>query len=695
MPSLRFNAYSMLPINDFDIERIEVSLGPGAALYGPNSANGVMHMITPSPIDRPGSSISLAGGGRSVFQGQFRSAHAASENFGIKISGLYFRGNDWEYADPLEVVDRHNEGERYSLDARMDFRFGEDGAFVVNGGTSTLGKGVVMTGIGASQVNGWATNYAQARLTKGRLFAQAFVNQTNSGGGTFLLRTNEPVVDTSRTVGLQFQYGFNAGSWQNFIYGVDWGRTQPRSGRTIFGRNEDDDTINEIGTYLHSETSLGDKVDLVTAIRVDDHDRLTDAYISPRAALVFKPTETQNFRLTFNRAFSTPTSTNLFLDIIAARLPLPLPGGLGFNIRARGVPSGGFTYADQCQGGLMGHCMRSPFAPGQQLPANALALWDAILTLLPTINPQLAAVVPLLQSPGQIPGDPEVATVFRRLDQAAAAIPGGDAFPLDASPLEDVNELGSTINNTFEVGYKGLLGDRVLLSADVYRSKIENFIGPLSVITPNVFFEPTSLAAFVTGRLGPLIQAGLLRAEDVATIVGLAAALPLGTVVPDGVTEPDVMVSYRNFGEVEFYGVDLAAQIIASDRVRINADYSFKSEECFDFNDDDDCGSVNDIALNAPSHKGSLGVTYDNRASGFSMQGRVRFTDGFPMNSGVYIGVVDGYSVLDATIGYRLPFQPSTQVSLTANNVLNNMHREFVGAPEVGRLMLMRVSYDF
>ena len=77
------------------------------------------------------------------------------------------------------------------------------------------------------------------------------------------------------------------------------------------------------------------------------------------------------------------------------------------------------------------------------------------------------------------------------------------------------------------------------------------------------------------------------------------------------------------------------------------------------------------------------------------MQGRVRVTDGFPINSGVYIGNVDGYAIVDAGLGYRLPFQPSTQVSLTANNILKNLHREFVGAPEVGRLLLFRVRYDF
>ena len=691
-PSLRFNAYSMFPTNDLDIDRIEVSLGPGAALYGPNASNGVLHLITPSPIDKPGSSISLTGGERSVLHGLFRSAHAASDRFGVKISGQYFRGNDWEYQDPQEVVPRDNFGERYSVDARMDFRFDDGGSFVLNAGSSTVGSGIELTGIGAAQVDGWAYNYGQARFTRERFFAQAFLNQTNSGEGTFLLRTAEPVVDSSLTAALQFQHGFDLDDWQSFVYGVDWQRTEPRSGGTIFGRNESDDIITEVGAYLHSETSLGDRVDLVTAIRIDDHNRLVDANISPRAALVFKPDETQNFRLTFNRAFATPTSNNLFLDIVAAQLP-PLPGNVSYNIRALGVPSGGFTFSARCPGGHMGYCMRTPFVPGP-VPANALVLWDALLQLLPAVDPGLALVVDFLKMPGALPGDPEIFTVFRRLDQAAFGT-GGDPFPLDTESLGDIADLTSTINSTFEVGYKGLLGDRVLLAADGHYTRVRNFVGPLRIITPNVFFDPGSLQAFVTARLSPLIQAGLLTAQDVATIVSAAATLPLGTVVPDQVDTGDLLVSYRNFGDVDFFGADLSARIIASDRVQINAGYSFQSEECFDFNEDGNCTSSDDIALNAPSHKGALGLTFNDPASGFMAQGRVRFTGGFPMNSGVYIGDVEGYTVLDATLSYRLPFQPNTQVSLTADNILNNLHQEFVGAPAVGRLLLLRVRHDF
>ena len=701
VPSLRFNAYSMFPTNDLDIDRIEVSLGPGAALYGPNAASGVMHLITSSPLDKQGSTVSLAGGERSVFHGQFRTAHAPTENFGLKISGQYMQGDDWAYDDVAETAAREAgcricvrdyDSERYSVDARLDFRFAGDGDLVLNGGTSTLASGVEMTGIGAFQVKNWGYNYLQTRFSKGRLFAQYFLNMTNSGAGagtpvlegTFGLRTGQPVVDQSRTMAAQVQYGLDLGSRQSFTYGVDWQRTEPRTGGTINGRNEDDDLIGEIGGYIHSETSLGDMLDVVAAIRVDQHSRLDDLNISPRAALVFKPAENQNFRLTYNQAFGTPTANNLFLDIIAARLPPPINF---YSVQARGVPSSGYTFNNMCQGGFNSLCMRSPLAPGQ-LPANAVLFWDGLLELLAQLAPELAPIASFLQMPGAIPEDPAIGTVLRRLDINT------QEFLLDDGPTA-VDPLKPTVYTTMEGGYKGLLGGRVLLAADVYKANIQNFVGPLRVETPNVFLDPLSTGAFVFHRLGPLIQAGVITEAIAGEIVANLAAVPIGTVVPDQSEDHNLMVTYRNFGEVDYWGADLSAQILVTDRLRINGNYSFVSDDCFDEEGDGSCTGLQDIALNAPRNKGSFGFTFDDRAAGFTLQGRMRMTNGFPMNSGVYIGEVTGYEVVDASISYELPFRRGTRLSVTANNVLDNMHREFVGAPEVGRLLLLRVQYDF
>ncbi|HEY8468222.1 MAG TPA: carboxypeptidase regulatory-like domain-containing protein, partial [Longimicrobiales bacterium] len=103
IPSLRVNLLHFVPATNEDIDRMEVVLGPGAALYGPNTADGVLHIITKSPLDAQGTTISLGGGTQSVLTGSFRTSHLLSENFGIKLSGEYLQAEEWAYTDPVEA----------------------------------------------------------------------------------------------------------------------------------------------------------------------------------------------------------------------------------------------------------------------------------------------------------------------------------------------------------------------------------------------------------------------------------------------------------------------------------------------------------------------------------------------------------------------------------------------------------------
>jgi outer membrane receptor for ferrienterochelin and colicins len=698
IPSLRFNAYNMIPTSQLDVDRIEVLLGPAAALYGPNSASGVLHLITSSPLDKPGSVVSVTAGERSVFQTQFRTAHALSEKVGLKVSGQYFRGDDWEYTDPVEVAAREaaadpdtriglrdHAAERVGGEVRLDMRPWEDGEVIFNAGLNSLLSSVELTGAGAGQVSDWRYSYLQGRLRKGRFFTQAFLNRTDAGD-TYILRTGAPIVDKSYMAVAQIQHGFGVGESQDFIYGLDLQRTVPKTEGTITGRNEDDDQINEIGGYVQSKTSLSEKVDLVGALRIDHHSRLEDLVFSPRAALVFRPDPDQNIRLTFNRAFSTPTTNNLFLDLVAARVPLNPQ--IGYDVRLMGVPESGFSFDQTCQGGLQGYCMFSPFAPGNQLPANAAVLWDGLVQALVP-----AQLQPFLLGPGSQAGDPSLGSRFMRFNQEALT------FLPDEGP-EPIERIKPTITNSFEVGYKGLVANRLLISADLYTSRIKDFVGPLRVETPSVFYTPESVQAFVMHRLGPLIQAQVVSPEQAAAIIEGFARLPVGTVSPDQLGETDLILSYRNFGDVDLWGADMAFQWIATDKVSFTGSYSHVSDECFRpgdgaSDDEDDCTSPLDIALNAPRNKGSLGVRWEDPQVGLTLEGQTRFTEGFPMNSGVYTGAVDGYKLLDVNAAYRLRAIPGATVSLTASNLFDKRHQQFIGSPELGRLLLLRMLYEF
>ena len=693
VPSLRVNAFNFIPINNLDLERMEVVLGPGAALYGPNSAGGVLHMITPSPIDEPGNAVEIGFGERSVFQGQFRTAVRFSEKAGLKLSGQYFQGNDWQFVDSTEVIERDFDQQRFGGEARLDFRPWDGGGLVFNAGLNQAVKNIELTGIGAGQADDWRYSYFQTRLTKDRFFGQFFVNASDAGESV-LLRSGNAIVDKSRFYAAQLQHGFVIGDRQDFTYGLDFQWTRPDTEMTINGRNEDDDGINEVGGYIHSVTGLSDQVDLVTALRVDDHNFLPDVVFSPRAALVFRPDEESNIRLTYNRAFSTPSSNNLFLDLVAGSFDV---GPATYDVRTRGVPGEGFTFNANCPGGLNDFCMRTPFAPGLQLPANGALLFDDLVPLILggflQQAPAFAALAPRMTAE-LTAGDADMMSVLRRFDQETGS------FGSDPGPSE-IGAIDPTIYNTFEVGYKGFLGDRFLLAGDVYYQRIQDFVGPLRVETPTVFFDPTTTAGFIQTALTPMVVDGTITAEQLAILVeGLttvAAMIPIGTVSPDQEESSDLILTYRNFGEVTLWGADFSGQYLVDDRWTVAGTLSFVSKDCFDANEDgvEDCDDFRDVALNAPKSKGSVSLRYDDERRGFAGSALARFTAGFPMNSGVYVGDIEGYTVFDVNLNYQLPMYPAATLGLTVSNLLDNSHRQFIGAPELGRLALARVRVEF
>ena len=96
VPSLRVNIPYLSTTTNEDIERIEVVLGPGAALYGPNTASGVMALFTKSPFSSQGTTVTVDGGNQSVFRGSVRTAWVLSPKLGVKASYEMFRGEEWE-----------------------------------------------------------------------------------------------------------------------------------------------------------------------------------------------------------------------------------------------------------------------------------------------------------------------------------------------------------------------------------------------------------------------------------------------------------------------------------------------------------------------------------------------------------------------------------------------------------------------
>jgi outer membrane receptor for ferrienterochelin and colicins len=472
---------------------------------------------------------------------------------------------------------------------------------------------------------------------------------------------------------------------------------------------------------------------------------------------MFKPSETQNVRVTYNRAFNTPQNFSFFLDLVNTRNI----GGSGFDIRAQGnPPKEGWQFARTCSAAAFGGiCMKSrlagngafvdasaasafrPFFTAQRTafqaaitqgltqaglpPAQAAALGTAISTALSNLNPTSA----------------NVGTAVRYLDRATTT--------LQPTDVRDIPELKASFNNTYELGYKGILGDlaQVRLAIDLWFQQRGDVGAPASIATPNVFFDPQTLGTYLgTNITQTLVAAGIPQAQAAAIAGGLtpgltqaAARAPLGVVTFDSplASATDVIATYQTIDEkVNIQGLDLGFDYIFSPRWNMAATYSWVSDVIFEDVRD---AQGNALALNAPDHKASLTGRWIDEIRGLSLEARGRYANTFPVNSGVYAStrtfpapavlnpnVPDGtyqtapgsttqcsdatpaacvYTYpavpvnmfLDLGFSWRVPVRGTQQImwSLNATNVLDNKRPTFAGVPDIGRMIMTRIQYSF
>jgi iron complex outermembrane receptor protein len=161
-------------------------------------------------------------------------------------------------------------------------------------------------------------------------------------------------------------------------------------------------------------------------------------------------------------------------------------------------------------------------------------------------------------------------------------------------------------------------------------------------------------------------------------------------------------LTYRNFGNVNLWGLDAALEYLATDRLRLFGSISYVSDDFFDNTElrEDDANLA--VALNAPTLKASGGFDY-LFPFGFSLRAAGRYVEEFPVITGPFVGTVRDYLVLDAGIGFDFGRQISgLRLDATAQNLLTFvegepalLHREFVGAPKIGRLVMARLVYTF
>ena len=682
--------------------------------------------LTDSAGGSPGTEATLFGGGRALAGGRFRHADRTGGGSFFEIAGHYLRGTDWSFADPVEerlreesalLPPRDDQMERWGGEIRYDPRPDDPDGWAFEAGFDRL-RGNQLTEVGAAYARGWTRWHGQARYSRGDFGAGVEVRGRGAGDALFH-RTAREIEDRSLYFSGDLSHVLSIDDRHFLHYGLGVHNALPMTGGTLTGVYEDADGIRVAEGRFGSTSRLSERLSVETAMRVGSHSRVQGLNLSGHATLNFQPAFGHSLQARAGRELVLPFTENFHLDVTAGRMTA---GVLIYDIMARGVPESGFTFNDRCPGGFQDLCMRSPLAPGRKLPADPAVLWNTLVEIAAASDP--LALRPLRQffrdpEPGELKAR---LLLFNQKEWEAGRPPflGEDVLgrPIGIRP---VDPLQPTIAHTLALSYDVSVGTgpgsrdrdragpavavrdtgRGHISASIWHSRIDNFVGPLRMETPTVFFEPESLRAFIVRRVDPMVRLGIvypqLRDLLIHDLTNLASQLPVGTIMPDQVTAPGLLLTYRNYGTVDVSGVNLSASVRLTPALTLRGDHRYVTEECFDFFDDvaSDCSKLEDISLNVPKTRSSLSVRHQGRDSGFVAEARMRRQRGFYANAGVHAGDVEGYTVLDAQVDFPLPGLARARAAITATNLLDDRHQEFVGAPEIGRLIVAGLSYAF
>jgi hypothetical protein len=231
------------------------------------------------------------------------------------------------------------------FDTRVDYD-AEKYKLVVAGGYSGT-EGIFHTGIGPFDSDGVGIGYGTMRYTRGGLKFNFFTNILNGDAtGLLAIGTNgQPILFQFDTQTYDFEAGnVNLIGTKNVLsYG---GNVRLNSFDLSIAPRGDHRT--EIGGYIQDEIFLHGKVRLNVGARIDKFDNIADPVFSPRIAAILKPSADQALRLSYNKAFRSPSLVNNYLDTtIVNQLNLgainPALNGVVYNFPVRAIGKRGLS----------------------------------------------------------------------------------------------------------------------------------------------------------------------------------------------------------------------------------------------------------------------------------------------------------------------------------------------------------------
>jgi len=357
-----FVAWDLLPVNPTELKQIEVIRGPASAVWGANAMNGVVNFISKTPRELDGNSATISFG---TFDGDAANGEKLGNGamFGVNATHARAVNDRWAYkisaggytSDALprptgaipngtgtQYPSFANQGTTQpKFDTRVDYD-APDGKYklAMAGGYSGT-DGIIHTGIGPFDMTGVSVSYGTMRYARNAFKFNVFTNILN-GDATGLLAVGldgKPIPFKFDTKTFDVEVG-NINTFVNrhvLSYG---GNVRFNAFDLSIAPRADNRT--ELGGYVQDEIFFSNTVRMSIGARIDKYDNIEDPVFSPRLALILKPAADHAVRLSFNKAFRSPSVINNFLDTaIVNQLNLgainPALSGVVYNFPVRAI----------------------------------------------------------------------------------------------------------------------------------------------------------------------------------------------------------------------------------------------------------------------------------------------------------------------------------------------------------------------
>ena len=569
------------------------------------------------------------GGGTSVYTGAQR---YSLKNFSINQYKLELRGNNFFLRG---YSTQENSGDSYIADLTgvlINSAWKDNSAWYGDYSAAYLQslalQGFIPGGAGpttAQQMT--AHQFARGAADVGRFTegSTEFNNAKNTALQS-VIPTGSLFSDKTNLYHYEGQYNFkNQIKFMDLIAGATFRYYELRSNGTIFADGPNNKiTIQEQGAYVQASKKIfDDKLKITGSVRYDKNQNFA-AQINPRISFVYTAAEKHNFRISFQTGFRNPTTQaqHIDLNVVSARLL----GGLPYYAQKYNVFQNAYSYS---------------------------SVTDYINTVTQNIsNPTYVASI--CGNAGLALADP--ATL-------AKLVPVTNVAPVKPENVKN-----------YEIGYRGLLSDRLVFDIAYYYNSFTNFISQITVRKSAGYIDPNT-PAYPGWLVDPRTEQNLRNAQTL-----LVPITDIG--------KENTFSVYTNINkEITAQGLALGLEYALPKNYRISGNYNWNK-----LNTPLGPEFLTD-GFNTPEHKFNLGFGNRKVTDKLGFNVNYRWQAAFQWNASFGQGMVPEVGIVDAQVSYKVKPMKSI-IKIGGSDIFNTRYVLNYGGPTLGAIYYVSITFD-